>query len=523
MPLRKEASFYMTKAQRFEKLTSTAELKRDLRGRSVRAAAFSGASTAFDLAIRIGSTAVLARLVLPQHFGLVMMVSAATSIGDQLRELGLSEATVQRKEITHEEVSNLFWVNCLAGLLIATMICVLSPALAGYYKESRLVGITCALATNCIFGGLMVQHQALLSRQLKLGYTSAVRLSSSLISTLLAIILAWHGFGYWALVWREVSRGALLTAGMWLCCPWIPSLPCLGTNVRTLVNFGAHLTGANILSALSAGVDRLLIGAYWGPGPVAMYRQAFQLISAPLEQLLGPVCHVGGPALSRVQTDGSRYRRVYDRILTIGSLATMPSALFAAIYSKQITAIVLGGKWADSAQILMVLSLGTFIKQAAWTPALVLITSGRSKDYLYITAAQNAALIVAMFIGVRWGTIGVAVADVSTAYLLLFPRLYYCFKGSPITIRNFFSTITVPAAASLVMALVLLLFRHQTLEAAPAVSLALGGLVAVIVFATTWITIPGGAEKLRSLIGDIQSALAKKTATSSTEIPITTA
>src|SRR4051794_3165460 len=146
-----------------------------------------------------------------------MMVMAVTAIADQFRDLGLSTVTVQKEKLTHQEVSNLFWINTVAGLVIALIVCAASPLIAIYYKESRLVPVTCILATNFFWGGLMVQHQALLTRQLKLGYTSFVRLLSSLLSTLLALILAWKGFGYWALVWREIARCALLTVGMWVC------------------------------------------------------------------------------------------------------------------------------------------------------------------------------------------------------------------------------------------------------------------------------------------------------------------
>src|SRR5262245_17738001 len=203
------------RAQEFQRLTGTRHIRADLRTQSVRASAFTWTAGVGDFVLRIGSTAVLARLILPEHFGLVMMVMAVTSIADQFRDLGLSTVTVQRPEITHEEITNLFWINVFAGVTIAVVVCAMSPLIAAYYKEPRLILPTCVLASNFIWGGLLVQHEALLTRQLKLGYTSTVRLFSSAVSTALAIALAWKGFGYWALVWREFTRSALLTVGMW--------------------------------------------------------------------------------------------------------------------------------------------------------------------------------------------------------------------------------------------------------------------------------------------------------------------
>lgn len=500
----------MNKAERFSRLTCTQELRRDLRASAVRAAAFTWAAGAVDFVLRIGSTAILARLILPEHFGLVMMVMAVTAIADQFRDLGLSTVTVQRKEITHEEVSNLFWINVLCGLAISLVVCAASPLISAYYKEPRLTLLTCVLASNFFWGGLMVQHQALLARQLKLGQSAAVRVVASVISTLLAIVLAWQGFGYWALVWREVLRSALLTLGMWLSFPWIPGLPSRKTDVRSLVGFGANVSAANIFASISGGVDRFLIGRFWGPSPVAMYRQAYQLLVLPMEQLLGPVYQASQPGLCMLQADPVRYCRFYKKVLTLVCVATMPLSLFVAVYSTQITRVVLGRKWADSAVLLMILSFDAFIKQAVGSSAWVLITCGRSKAYLLLTVLQNAAVVPFMLVGVHWGAAGVAVADVAATYLLFIPKLYYGLRNSPVSIGAFFSTTARPAAASVAMAIVLLPLRLVLPHMNALITLALGGMTALAVFSGIWILLPGGKTELVAFASDLRSALRRK-------------
>jgi len=101
----------MNRSEKFRRLVCTDAIRRDLRSKSVRAAGFTWAAGIADFVLRIGSTAVLARLILPRQFGLVMMVTAVTAVADQFRDLGLSTATVQRREISHQEVTNLFWIN----------------------------------------------------------------------------------------------------------------------------------------------------------------------------------------------------------------------------------------------------------------------------------------------------------------------------------------------------------------------------------------------------------------------------
>jgi PST family polysaccharide transporter len=501
----------VTRDEKFRKLTSTDAIRGDLRSNSVRAAASTGAAGAVDFAIRIGSTAVLARLILPEQFGLVMMVMAVTAVADQLRDLGLSTATVQKAEISHAEISNLFWVNLTAGLLIAAALCAASPLVSHYYREPRLTAITCVLSSNFIWGGLLVQHQALLTRRLMLGHTSSIRLISSVASTALAIGLAWYGFGVWALVWREVARNGFVAIGMWICFPWIPGLPDRRTSIAGLLHFGSHLAIANIFASLSSGADRLLLGRYWGPAPVAIYRQAYQLLVTPMDQLLAPVYQVSQPGLSMLQAEPDRCRRFYRKVLTVVCIGSMPISLYVAVYAHEITSIVLGKKWEASAPLLMILSIGAFIRQAVGSAAWILITQGRSKTYLGLTTVQGAVVVLLTCAGVPWGPKGVAVANVAATYVLLGPMLHYCLKGSPVTVGMFFGTIARPVFASLAMAAAALAIKTRLAGMAPLEGYALGSVVALAVFPAAWMAMPGGRVELLGLVADVRSMLRRKT------------
>ena len=500
----------MNKAEIFDRLVSTDAVRRDLRSRSVRAAGFTWAAGIADFVFRIASTAILARLILPQQFGLVMMVTAVTAVADQFRDLGLSTATVQRKEITHQEVTNLFWINVVAGVGIALTIVAVSPLVSGYYNEPRLTPITCILASNFVWGGLVVQHEALLARTLKLGHIAVVRVLSSVISVVVAVLLAWKGFGYWALVWKEVVRWALLTIGMWICLPWLPGLPSRHTNVKGLIHFGAHLSAANIVVSIASGTDRFLLGRFWGAGAVALYRQAYQLLVLPMDQLLGPVFQVTQPGLSMLQTEDSKYRQFYQKVLTVVCIATMPVSLFVATTATEITSVLLGPKWLDCTPILVILSLGTFIREPVRWSAHVLITRGQAKRYLQLTMLQNATLVVFMLIGVRWGIRGLAAADVVAIYVLAIPTTYLSLKGSPVTMRIFCSTVARPAAASMVMALTVILLHHLLPPTGALAFLLLASAVGVGSFVSIWMLVPGGRAELAGLVADVRAAVQRR-------------
>lgn len=513
----------MNTAEKFDRLVCTGAIRRDLRSRSVRAAGFTWAAGIADFVLRIGSTVILARLLLPRQFGLVMMVTAVTAVADQFRDLGLSTVTVQRKHISHQEVTNLFWINVFAGVGIALIVAAFAPFVSAYYKEPRLTVITCILATNFVWGGLVVQHEALLARTLKLGRIAAVRVLSSVVSVIVAVLLAWKGFGYWALVWKEVVRWGLLTVGMWICLPWIPGLPCRNVSVWGMVRFGAHLNGANILVSITAGADRFLLGKFWGAGAVALYRQAYQLLVLPMDQVLGPVFQVTQPGLSMLQTEDSKYRHFYQKVLTVVCIATMPVSLFVAVTASEITSVLLGPKWLECAGVLVILSLGTFIKEPVRWSAHILITRGNSRRYLQLTMLQNVTLIVLMLIGVRWGITGVAVADLTATYLLAVPTLYLSLKGSPVTVRMFIATVARPAAASVAMSVILILLHRSVPPTSALAFLVLAGAIGAGSFVSIWMLLPGGKAELAGLVADVRAAVGRKAAVATPAEPVAVA
>jgi PST family polysaccharide transporter len=499
-----------SRSARFERLTSTESVRADLRFHSIRAVGATSVAGFADLVIRIGSTAVLARMLLPEHFGLVMMVLAVTAIADQFRDLGLSTATVQKEVITHAEVSNLFWINVGIGAAMTLLVVALSPAVAAYYQDPRLIAVTCALATTFLVNALTVQHQALLARTLRVGTNASVRVLASVISTLLAIVLAWQGYGYWALIWREIARSIVLAGSVWICMPWIPGLPSRTTSISTLLRFGMSVSAGNTLWTFGAGADRFLLGRFWGAGAVGIYRQAYQLLTVPLDQLLAPAYQVTQPALSLLQSQPERFRRFYYKLLTGVCAITMPLSVFVGVLADRVVMALFGADWLACVPILAILSLGGFLRQPVASAGVILIAQGRSKRYLQLAVLQTVTTVVLMCGGVYWGAIGIAAAEVAATTLLSGPRLYYTFRESPVTARGFFATVARPGVASVAMGVALLFMREPLSSLGDWAFLAVAATLGSALFFGTWLLLPGGAGELMEVLSDIRAGFHKK-------------
>ena len=443
---------------------------------------------------------VLARILLPEIFGLVAMVTALTGFIEMFKDLGLSAATIQRKEITHAQVSALFWINTCVGIGICLLISASSFLIARFYGDPRLVHITIALSIGFIFGGMTVQHQALLRRQLRFGTIAWVQVVSTLMGILVAVGMALKGYGYWALVAREVIRNVFLAAGTILMSRWIPGLPAWGTSVRSLLRFGGDITGYNIVWYASRSIDQILIGKYAGAATLGLYRQSAQLMDLPINQLKYPVLYVGEPALSSLQNDRSRYRAYYAKLVSVLAFASMPLVVYLWVYAEPIIRILLGDKWIGSVVFFKILALPAFIQPVLATTGAVMITSGQSRRYFYLGLANALTLVLALGTGIRWGATGVVIAYTIHTYALLIPTIFYSFRGTHVDFRLFLDSIRLPIVSSFFMGVLLTIFLSMMSDMNLLLNASLSLLVAGGAYLGFWAAWPGARPLLKEYL-----------------------
>jgi PST family polysaccharide transporter len=487
----------------FRRYASTDAVRAELKSKSVRGALYLATSGGADLALKVVTIALLSRLISPEHFGFIGMVTAVTALVDGFRDLGLSTATVQRPHITHQQVSNLFWINAAAGAAFGLLFCAIAPLIAAFYNEPRLTDVTMGMAVVVLLAGLSIQHSALMTRQLRQGELAVIFLGSSAISTVVAWILAVQGWGYWALVWREIARGLFALIGVWLRCRWVPSWPRRSAGTGEMLRFGRDLGLTSLLTSLISNIDRLLIGRVAGAAAVGMYRQAQSLLMVPIEQLNAPIISVSQPALSALQQDPERYRRYYEKIVLLVSLTTVPCGLFVAVYAEEVTRLVLGQQWTDAAVFVRIFAIAAAIRPTIGTSAVVLITCGRSNRFLLVAIAHSVVLVLLIFAGLGWVPEGVAAAHVATTVLLMIPKLHYSFAGTPVTMASFWGAVRLPSLAGFVMAIglstVKIFLPIESVLLTLIVGAALGGLF----YLGVWLVHARGRLQLQALRADL--------------------
>jgi O-antigen/teichoic acid export membrane protein len=430
-----------------------------LAGRTARGGAVTIVSHGFKLGISIIATAVLARLLTPGDYGLVGMVAVVTSFASLFKDMGLSLATVQKSEINDRQLSTLFWVNVALSVLVALVIVIAAPWVARFYGESKLTSITMVTAAGFPLGGLAVQHEALLKRQMRFFALSAIAFVSVVAGYVIGISLAWYGAGYWALVFGQLGVLAVGAMGVWLVCRWRPGLPRRDSGVLSMLAFGRNVTGYSTINYLAGNVDTLLIGRFCGPQQLGFYSKASQLIGLPTNQISEPIAAVTIPALSRLNDSPERYRQAYLRVMQSILMVTMPCIAFMIGTADWLVQLILGPQWSATTPIFVWMGLAALL-QPINTTGWLLVTQGRSQHMLYWSVMSAPLTILLIVVGLWWGPIGVAASYAIGRMCILYPLMYW-FVGriGPVRTRDFYRLLAPFVCASTCALLACLAFR----------------------------------------------------------------
>lgn len=456
----------------------------DLRERVLRGGFFKVCAQGANFLVRIVSVMVLARLLSPRDFGIMGMVTAFTGVLAILRDFGLSAATVQRKDITNEQLSTLFWLNVALGGALTLFVAALAPVVARFYDEPRLFWVTIVVSIGFLFNATGIQHSALLQRQVRFTALAAVDVIALLLSTAVGIAMAALGFGYWALVGAAVSLPLVTSACLWLTAGWIPGRPRLRIGLRSLMRFGGAVTSMNVIMYIAYNFEKVLLGRYWGAAVLGLYGRAYYLINLPTANLNTAVGDVAFSALSRLQHDPVNFRNYFLKGYSLVLTLTIPISVGIALFAPDLILILLGPKWHAAAPILRLLAPTVFslalINPVGWLMfSLGMVDRGLKASFVF------APLIIASYvIGLPYGPKGVALAFSTVMICCAVPLIAWAIHGTGISLRDIASTAARPALSALVAAPVA--FGVQAWcghSAPPLVRLALESAALVITYA----------------------------------------
>lgn len=370
-------------------------------------------------------TVVLARLLNPTAFGLIGMVVAVTGVLETFKDLGLSMATIQQKEINSSQVSVLFWFNLLIGLTLFLIGCGLAPVMVWFYGRPELLAITIALSCGFLMVGIHSQHYALLRRNMRFGSIARVEVTASIVSLAAGLTAAWQGMGYWSLVVQRLTRPFITSCGIWLSARWMPHRFKWDPSVKPMLRFGGFLAGNNLINYASRNVDNIAIGYTWGAASLGLYTRAYNLLMLPMSQLAPSLATVMIPALSRLREEPAKFRHAYLMLLRIIGLLVVPAMAMLLVSPDSVVYLLLGAKWLGAAEIFRWLGVAALIQPMATTCGLLFVSQGQAQQMSKCTLINTTLAVIAILAAVHWGPSAVAGSYAISGLLVRTPILFF--------------------------------------------------------------------------------------------------
>lgn len=474
-------------------------LQHDVTGRSVRGGFVTVVAQFAKVGAQIGVTAILARLLRPEAFGLVAMVAVIVAFLEMFKDFGLSAATVQRPNLAHADVSTLFWINVGLGAVAALLMLPLAPLLAWFYREPALINVTLWLSLGFVLSGLSTQHLAILRRQMRFTTLAMVLMWSEIIGMAVAVAAAYAGADYWALVVQRLVWALCLALGAWAFCPWRPGRPGSLRQIRDLLRFGGHVVGSNLVGTFVRNLDQMLIGWYWGAAPLGLYERAYKILVVPINNLNAPLFSVALPTLSRLADQPALYRRAYLGTVEKLNMVVMPCAAVLIAVPGDVVHVLFGPHWLAATPIVAWLGLAALYHPIGYTCSWLFMTQDRTREMLrwgLTGAALNAAFIIG---GLRFGPIGVAASIAVGGLAIRLPVLFWMVgRRGPVSYGDLVrSMLPSSAAAALIVGAIVFVRRAGFLhDATPLEAVALACVIAAAVALLCFATVPQSRQAL---------------------------
>lgn len=471
----------------------------NLRKRVVSGAGATLASQLIKFGLKFGSAIVLGRLLGPAQFGLVAMVAPILGFVSTLNDLGFAQAVIQRRDITQEQISGLFWVNLLLSVALAGGLMICAPLIGAIYHEPRTVGITMVLAVLIVVGTLGLVPSAILGRHLRFLPLAIIDTLSMAVSVASSIVFALLNFQYWSLVLGQVIGSCSGLLATYLVAKWWPNRPKRNAKIGSLVRFGVNLTAVNLATYFNMTADNMIVGVFAGKVPLGLYDRSYTLVVQPIGQLMAPIGRIAVPLLSRLTDDSQRFRTTYLGMVNLGMMLTAPLMICCSIMPKQIILLLLGAKWLGAAPTFQWICVGGMFSTIFSSTAWVFTALGRTHLQMVLSIAAALIGILSFALGIRWGVVGVAMfAAIGFGAIQVPMMLWGIVHVGAVKLSDVLRTIICLSVAGFASAGVVMLVRQYSFAGDILVAMGLS----YVVFGALVLTLPGG-KKLRSTLWQI--------------------
>lgn len=432
-----------------------------LRDRAIAGAKWTTASTVAVTTIQFFQLTIVARLLSPADFGLMAMVMAVLGFAQIFTDMGIGGAVIHRQENSPNELSSLFWLNVAAGAVVFLLLVAATPLVVSAFDEPRLGSLLPTVAVLFLISSYGQLFQLLLQKELQFAMLARIELFSAAAGAAVAIGCAIEGFGVYSLAFGQLAMASVTT----VCAAaigwhdWRPTFHFRTHDIRPYLRFGLFQLGNRGVNFLVSRVDQVIVGTTLGASTLGLYNLAWNLAVMPATKINPILTRVAFPVFAKVQLDNERLKRGYLTLVWLLATTNGPILVGGAVVAGSLIPLVFGAQWAPMVPLFQILAFVGLSRSIVNPVGTLVLAKGQPdlefKLNVWFLILQIPAVYLGVQIGgiagVAWVVLALQLADLTLAYVFLMrPLIGPC-------LREYVSSVAVPLATSLAMAVVVML------------------------------------------------------------------
>jgi len=387
-----------------------------LKQKAISGAKWTFAGRLFQQGSQLVLGIILARLLLPYEYGLVGMAMVFIAILTVFIEAGFGSAIVQKKEIHDIDLSTVFFINIGVSVLIYITLYLCSPLISAFFEEKELIRILRVLSLIVLLSAFSVVQNAVLRREMKFKTLTRITIISQLSSGVIAVFLAYYGFGVWALVAKTLLNQTFINIQLWLHEYWLPSWEFSKKSFNELFPFSNKLLVSSMINQTYMEIHKLVVGKFYPASELGFYTKANGFKNILSQSLTGSLTSFLLPVFSKIQDEPQRFKQASIKVIKIVMFFNINAMILLAIIAKPMILGLLGEKWSGAIPYLQLLVfVGLFYPLHAINVQ-ILISLGRSDLFLRIEVFKKIigipAVLLAIFLSVKAMVIGMIVTSI---------------------------------------------------------------------------------------------------------------
>lgn len=384
---------------------------------------------------------LLARKLDPSDYGLIAMITIFSLIATALQNSGFSTALVNQKEQKASDYNAVFWFNILMGGTIYLILFFSAPLIADYYHEPRLVALCRYAFIGLLFSCSGVAQAAYLFKNLRAKQLAKASIIATLVSSTIAVVMAWMGCSYWSLATQTNLFILISTLLRWHYSDWRPSLHVDFSFIRKSFPFSVKILISDVLTHVNNNVMNILLGRYYSAHDTGNYNQAYQWNNKCTSLVQGMVKQVDQAVLVSVRDDRERQLAVLRKLVRFAAFISFPLLLGFGIIAKEFIVLAIGEKWLVSAEYLQWLCVCGAIAPISVLLADLVISKGKSGTFMGCTLALGLLEILAMLLLYPYGISMMVKAYVAINLIWLFVWFFFVRRLTAYTLLMFLKDI----------------------------------------------------------------------------------